>query len=421
MTKKNTVILIVIVAVLVLALGIFLLFFTSPNIQAPAGQSTNSPFGNYTGSSPTTQSSSTTEATTGEGETAQYINNPSSPLIKISTVPIAGAEAFDRKVLGTTTVGIVRYMERATGHTAEYDRSTGVLSTVSNTTIPSIYEAKWSGNTVLAQFLDQDKNIIKTFTGSLSSTATSSTTTPTTALIGGFLTSDIYALAISPKGNRVFTLPKGKTAVGSISNLDGTKKTSILSFPFNEWVTEWPSESTVTLTTKPSFSTSGFMYFLSTTGTMTKALGNITGLTTRTSPSLGYTIYSASGAGSISTGVYDFKKNTTFAFTGSQTFPEKCVWSKLSKTTAYCAVPTTIPTGSYPDDWYQGSVSFVDNIYKVDLSLPAVQLLYKLPADQSIDAINLFLDPKEENLYFTNKSDYYLWGLTIKSLSPIDE
>jgi hypothetical protein len=415
MSKKNTVILIVIIAIIVLILGIWLLFFTSPGVQTPTdNQNSNSPFGNYSGSSSTTPSSTTTGVASGANEQAtQYVNNPTSPLIKISTVPIAGAEAFDRKISATTTASIVRYIERATGHTREYNRSTFTLITSSNTTIPSIYQAWWSGNTVLAQFLDQNGNI-KTFTGSLPST-----TTPTTQLTGGFLADNLYSLAISPKGNRVFTIPAGDSAVGSISNLDGTKKTSILTFPFNEWTAQWPSENTLTLTTKPSFSADGFMYFLSTGGTMTKALGNIAGLTTLTSPNLGYTIYSASNTGGISTGIYDLNKNTTLAFTGNPTLPEKCVWSKLSKTTAYCAVPAIIPIGNYPDDWYKGNVSFVDNIYKVNLSLPAVQLIYKLPVDQSIDAINLFLDPKEENLYFTNKSDYYLWGLTVKGLSPL--
>lgn len=414
MSKKNTVILIIIVAILVLALGIFLLFFTSPAIQTPTGsQSPDSPFGNYNGSSSTTPSS-TSEPVIGEITPEQYVNNPSSPLIKISVVPIAGAEAFDRKISGTTTSSIVRYIERATGHTTEYNRSTFSLTTSSNTTIPSIYQAWWSGNTVLAQFLGQSKDTVKTFAGNLPST-----TTPTTQLSGGFLTDNIYSLAISPKGNRVFTLPQGDSAIGSISNLDGTKKTSILNFPFNEWTAEWPNENTITLTTKPSFSASGFLYFLSTAGSMTKALGNIAGLTTRTSPNLSYAIYSGSNTGGISTGIYDFNKNTTLAFTSNPTLPEKCVWSKLSKTTAYCAIPATIPIGNYPDDWYKGNVSFVDNIYKVDLSLPAVQLIYSLPQDQNIDAINPFLDAKEENLYFTNKNDYFLWGLTIKGLIPL--
>lgn len=416
MSKKTTIVILVIVAILILALGIYLLFFTSPAIQAPASSSSNSPFGNYNGSSSTTPVTSVTSSESGSGEQSpQFINNPTSPLVKISTVPIAGAEAFDRKISATTTTtSIVRYIERATGHTVEYDRSTYSLTTSSNTTIPSVYQALWSGNTVLAQLLNPDKSTIKTFSGTLPAT-----TTPSTQLIGSVLANNIYALAISPKGNRVFTIPTGDNAIGSISNLDGSKKTSILNFPFNEWAVEWPNENTITLTTKPSFSANGFMYFLTTAGVMTKALGNIAGLTTRTSPNLAYTIYSGSNTGGFSTGIYDFAKGTTLAFTGSPTLPEKCVWSKLSKTTAYCAVPATVPIDNYPDDWYQGGVSFIDNIYKVDLTLPAVQLIYSLPKDQNIDVINPFLDAKEQNLYFTNKNDYFLWGLTIKDLSPI--
>lgn len=413
MSKKNTVILIVIVAILVLAIGIYLLFFTSPLNQTPANtQNTGSPFGNYNGSSSTTPVSSG-GTTNNSSSTPAFVNSNISPLIKISKVPIAGAEVFERKLTATTSTNIVRYTERATGHTTEYDSAAYALTTASNTTIPSIYEALWSGNTVLARFLDQNKYSIKTFSGNLPST-----TTPTTQLTGVFLDDDVYSLAISPKGNRVFTLLRGDSAIGSISNLDGNKGTTIFNFPFNEWTAEWPNENTITLTTKPSYNTNGYMYFLTTAGSMTKALGNIAGLTTRTSPNLGYAIYSGSNTGGIATGIYDFKKNTTLAFTGNPTLPEKCVWSKLNKTTAYCAVPTTIPIGNYPDDWYKGKISFADNIYKVDIALPAVQLLYKLPTDQTIDATNLFLDAKENNLYFTNKNDYFLWGLTIKDLLP---
>ena len=413
MSKKTTIIIILVVAVLVLALGIFLLFFTSPT-ATPGTQNNYSPFGNYNGKIASTTPTTTPTDTVGDDQ--QYINDPTSPLIKISTAPIAGAQTFTRKVTGTTTTNIVRYMERATGHTREYDRTTNMLSTASNTTVPSIYQAWWSGNTVLAQFIGQSKDNIRTFTATLPAS-----TTPSTQLVGGFLTENIKALAVSPKGNRVFTIPAGENAVGSISNLDGSKKTSILNFPFNEWTAQWPSENTITLTTKPSFSAPGFMYLLSTAGSMTKAMGNIPGLTTNTSPDLNYAIYSNSTSGGFLTGVYDLVKNTGITFTNNATLPEKCVWSKTSKTTAYCAIPASVPIANYPDDWYQGNLSFVDNIYKVDLKLPAVQLIYNLPKQENIDAINLFLDAKDENLYFTNKNDYFLWGLTIKGLSPIGQ
>jgi hypothetical protein len=151
---------------------------------------------------------------------------------------------------------------------------------------------------------------------------------------------------------------------------------------------------------------------------MTKAFGGIAGLTTLTNPDLNYTLYSKSTTGGFLTSVYELKKEGEFTLNNDSTLPEKCVWSKLKKTTAYCAVPSTIPIANYPDDWYKGNISFVDNIYKLDLTLPAFQLLYSLPKDQNIDIINPFLDAKEDNLYFTNKNDYFLWGLTIKGLTP---
>ncbi|HAO64780.1 TPA: hypothetical protein DCQ44_02230 [Candidatus Taylorbacteria bacterium] len=416
MSKKTLIAVIIIVAVLVLVLGIFLLFFTSPVIQTTnTGLSPNSPFGNYGGSSSTTPITPTPTPDNGQanGPVTPYLNSPTSPLVKISTEPIAGAQVFDRKISGTTTASIVRYMERATGHVLEYNRTNNFLTTASNTTIPSIYQAWWSGNTVLAQFIGASKDTIRTFVGNLPSAPTS-----TTQLTGTFLNDNVSSLAISPKGNRMFTLGGGNFAIGNISSLDGTKPTSVLNFPFNEWAVEWPNETTLTLTTKPSAGIPGFMYFLTTTGFMTKVTGNIFGLSSRSSPDLGHAVLSASTNGGIATVIYDINKNTSLAFTDNPTLAEKCVWSKLSKTTAYCAIPQNIPIGNYPDDWYQGNVSFVDNIYKIDLTLPAVQLLYKLPSDQQIDVTNLFLDAKEENLYFTNKSDYYLWGLTIKNLTP---
>ena len=415
MSQKKLITWVIIVAILILIIGIYLVFFTSPGTQPTTNtQTPYSPFGNYAGSSsstPTTPSQNTNTGSNGSGST--YINNATSPLVKISTTPIAGAEVFDRKIgVSTTTVSVVRYMDRATGHTMEYNRSTSMLSASSNTTIPTIYRAFWSGNTVLAQFLEQNtRNVVRTFSGTLPAS-----TTPSTQLTGVFLGNNISTLAISPKGDQVFTIPTGDSAIGSISSLNGTKKTSILNFPFNEWTAEWPSASTITLTTKPSFSSPGFMYFLTTSGTMTKALGNIAGLTTRTSPNLGYTIYSTSLTGGLATSVHDFTKNTDLTFNGSATLPEKCVWSKLVKTIAYCAVPQNVPMGNYPDDWYQGNISFTDNIYKIDLSIPSVRLIYNLPTSQNIDVINPFLDTKEENLYFTNKNDYFLWGLKTKGL-----
>ncbi len=413
MSKKSFLAVVIVVALLILGLGVYLLFFTKPNIGAPDNKGTYSPFGNYTGSNSSTSPSTSTASSTASDETPNYTNTQNSPLIKISGSPVAGAGSFERKAPGvSTSTTVVRYTERATGHTMDFDMVSGKTLISSNTTIPSIYKAWWSGSNLIAQFLDQNRQTVKTYAGSLPINSTS-----TKALSGSFLANNIYSLAISPKGNKIFYLQTGDGAEGIVANIDGSGRSQILTFPFNEWQTQWPSDSAITLTTKASSGVPGFMYFLSpSTGTLTKAMGNIEGLTTRTNPSLSHTLYSASTDGGLTAGVYDIKKDLYFDLQNA-TLPEKCVWSTLNKNIAYCAVPTSIAIGKYPDDWYQGNVSFVDNIYKMDVSLPSMNLIYSLPKDQNIDAINLNLDQKENELYFTNKNDFYLWGLDLKNLN----
>jgi len=417
MSRKNLVIFIIITALIILGVGIFLLFFTAPPIEntnnTAVNKGTYAPFGTSTDQSfPSTQSTSTVD-TTGNQDDYKYVNNPASPLIKISTTAIAGAEVFDRKIGKATPISIVRYMERATAHVQDFNPTTFSLSNSSNTTIPTIYQAWLSGSGVLAQSLAKDRETVRTFTSTLSTTAST-----TSQLIGSYLPDNIYTLSVSPKGNRIFYITKGSTAQGYISNLDGTKKLAILNFPFNEWNTQWPNETTITLTSRASYNSTGFTYLLSaTTGSMTKVLGNVLGLNTLTSPSLGYIMYSGSTYGTVASGIYDVKKGAEVTLKNPiKTLAEKCVWSKLVKTTAYCAVPKTLPSGNYPDDWYQGNVQFNDNIYKIDLNKSSAEIIYTLPTDQSIDAINLFLDTKESNLYFTNKNNYYLWGLNLKGI-----
>jgi rubrerythrin len=97
-----------------------------------------------------------------------------------------------------------------------------------------------------------------------------------------------------------------------------------------------------------------------------------------------------------------------------KTLPEKCVWSQKSKNIVYCAVPQNLPQADYPDAWYQGAVSFQDQIWRLDAATGDVKLMSTLfEANDFIDATNPILDPTETYLLFTNKNDFQLWGLTL--------
>ena len=148
---------------------------------------------------------------------------------------------------------------------------------------------------------------------------------------------------------------------------------------------------------------------------MRSVIGNLKGLTGKMSRDGSKILLSAIVNSSIVSSIRDLKTltNSDLLF---KTLSEKCVWSNVTKSDLYCAVPTQIPNGVYPDDWYRGRVSFIDQIWHVDTKTGENHQLADLIelSNTQIDAIQLTLDPKEDTLYFINKNDLSLWALDLK-------
>ena len=94
------------------------------------------------------------------------------------------------------------------------------------------------------------------------------------------------------------------------------------------------------------------------------------------------------------------------------TIADKCVWT-ADESAIYCGIPTN-PSASYayPDDWYQGAISFNDRIWKIDVAgrLAQLTLDFSTTAKQSLDAEALSIDPLGKELVFVNKIDGSLWA-----------
>ena len=236
-------------------------------------------------------------------------------------------------------------------------------------------------------------------------------------LSGVYLPQKISAVAISPDKSKMFYLyPTGSGVGGIFANADGGKKTLIFESPLSEWLVSFADNKTIVLTTKPSASAAGFSYFLNTGGgEIRKILGNIVGLTTLVSPDKKLVLYSESSSGSFRTKIYDLAKNRSTDF-GLQTLPEKCVWSRSEPAVIFCAVPKTIPSCNYPDCWYQGSVAFNDDIWKIDTATSETDRLISPEsfAQKTLDIINPLLNENESFLLFTNKTDLTLWVLDLR-------
>ena len=74
-------------------------------------------------------------------------------------------------------------------------------------------------------------------------------------------------------------------------------------------------------------------------------------------------------------------------------------------------MPDNFPQGDYPDDWYQGLISFKDSIWQKNFSTGETNILIN---ETNADVINPFLTKDENYLIFTNKTDNTLWSLKLK-------
>jgi len=439
--KKSTAytILGIIVGLIVVALAVFFfLFMKTPSVNTDLGPDVTNEGTADRGGFGNMGDNNTEPVTPPETIATTTSETPATPptLRKISAGPIAGAVAYDviTKIGKTsTTTTHIRFIDRING--AIYETRTDTLDTqkIASASIQKIREAVWAkdGASVYLRFTtDTNPYTIETYLAKLvpSKTATSSQTTFSSDINflpqevrGSYLTRNLTEVIPSPftLGSVFYTVPKGANLQGIISSKDDTKRVEVLSSPITEWTSQWLASNILAITTKASTFSDGFMYFLNTdTQKLDRVLGNIRGLTTLASPDQKYVIYSNSQDNGFATRLLDTKTGAfeLFSFT---VLPEKCVWSKKRATIVYCAVPQYLPSGAYPDSWYQGTITFVDDIWMINTSTGSTKLLASLTttSKEQLDVIKPFLDPQENYLFFTNKQDGSFWSLLLASLS----
>jgi hypothetical protein len=295
----------------------------------------------------------------------------------------------------------VRYIEKSTGHIYEINPDGQNRQRLSNTTILKTFETFWSyrANKLIIRYLES--SLVRNLSASISTTTQ-----------GVFLPQSAIAVAVSPNEDKIFYLISTDGMIkGITANFENKNQASIFSNSFGEFNISWPKNDMITLLTKPSAFSEGFFYSLnSQTGKFGKIIGEIKGLTALLSPDGAKVIYSESNNNSLKTKIFNVKDKTSSDF-DLRTLPEKCVWSKSNKDIVYCAVPDNFPQGDYPDDWYQGLISFKDSIWQKNFSTGETKVLIQ---ETNSDIINPLLTKEENYLIFTNKDDNTLWSLKLK-------
>ncbi|MBI2631116.1 hypothetical protein HYW73_02795 [Candidatus Nomurabacteria bacterium] len=457
MSKRNFILLIIVLVIIILMFFGFL-YFQSKTPAGEEGTGTNfisqfNPFGNGGKKNGDDTGTPPVDVSGYEPPT----QNEELELTKVSSMPVAGFSVFQKERLkevnptpalplsgegesvppakgdsggqkptppATEFAPALRYVDRATGNVYQTFADKIEERKFSGTTIPKVYEAFFGnkGDAVIMRYLKADGKIIQTFWGVLPKEVLGGDSAGEMEIRGTFLPDNITDISLSPDTKSIFYLfNAGEGAIGTTLDLVAGKKVQVFDSAFTEWLSFWPNSKMITLTTKPSFLVPGYMYKVDPlTKSLTQVLGKINGLTTLASPDGKLVLYSDNA---LALRIYHTDTKETDLL-GVKTLPEKCVWVKGSDF-IYCSVPKAVISTSYPDTWYQGEVSFGDQIWKINVVSGNVEMIADLSAmeggpaspsqgGEEIDGIKLSLDEGENYLFFVNKKDSFLWKLKIK-------
>jgi hypothetical protein len=421
--SKNTAILIIIITVLV-ALGGFIAWFLflSPGAQTESLDENNL-FSKFfpSGSQPQNTGNTGTLPTgnsqnqQGTGQTTGNTNEPAPQIRKVSDAPVAGFTLIQDKQKGT----IARYMEAATGHTYSAPLNVITSQRLTLTTIPKVREALFlsAGDRAIARYLDDSGYYIKSFAGKLNYTKTDVGTVTEGDFQGTFLRDDILQMVASPAGDKIFYLIKENGgAAGIVANTDGSKAAKIFSSPIREWLAQWPISGTIYLGNKPSGLETGNLYSIPAGGgSLAKILSNISGLTANVNSKNTALLYSHPFAGGFELSYYDLKTKSEKQLPFN-TLSDKCAWDPSSTDVIYCGIPQTKENAIYPDAWYQGTISFNDNLWRINVKTGEAKEMagFSKVTSSLIDIENPHVSASGEYVVFRNKHDLTLWSVKVK-------
>lgn len=334
-------------------------------------------------------------------------------LVRVTDEPVSlGAVAVytpGSGTIGTTTASStvyvapdvrVEYIDRQSGNVYAYQAHGRTLVRLSNKTLPGIQEAVWlsDGSLAYARYIDT--------TGGATHIATYAL--PATTTDGYFLTQDLAQVATHGTSTlaTLFSTTDGSSA--SVSNPSGAGLKSLFQSPLSALRLAFFGTNYLA-TTKPTATSDGYTFLVDgKTGGFTRLLGPLLGLSTLPSPSGNYVLYNYLTNGKLSLALLNAKSRTA-TLLPLATLADKCAWS-ADETSIYCGVPTTL-SGTLPDDWYQGAVTFNDRLWRIDLISRTASLVIdpSQAANVPMDMEGLTLDSRSDVVVFTNRRDGNLY------------
>lgn len=329
-------------------------------------------------------------------------------LQEIAATTTVGTTTIATKKMVRATSTTLLFVDKITGYIYGYPLETGKVFQISNTVIPGVHDAYFfnNGTRVMMRYIDREKNTVVGLIASVPAVVPTSNALPLISV--QYLNAEVSSIALNENKDRasyVVATEKG-SAVYTVTNKDPVYVTSS---PFREWSLSYGGNE-LFVTTKPSAYVEGSTLSLT---TFQPEIQEKTGL--MSNPTIG---------GVMLNSMWGNKGLLTFLSTNGSikllqvaTLAPKCSWGK--KYYLVCAIPRVMPTTTegLPDDWFQGRVSFVDDLMVVDIKTGSHYLLYEFTqSDGEFDITNIALSEAHEYLSFTKQQDGTLWLLSTRLL-----
>jgi hypothetical protein len=344
--------------------------------------------------------SSSTQSTSSAGPTAvssrltEITSGPVVPGVLALDVPAADASSSpDTHVL---------YIERGSGNAYSYSEHAAQVTRTSNKTVPGLEQAFWlpNGSAAFVQYLSgTDFSTVNTYALAADGSG------------GFFLPQDLAGIAVS--STSVLALASGVNgSSASLYTTDGSKSHEAFTTPLSALAVAFAGKGQYLAYTKPAASLAGYAYLVDGNGVFAAVAGPLNGLVALPSPDGKWALVSyASAAGAMQTELVNIATHEAIPLPVA-TIADKCSWA-ADDSAVYCGIPQSPSAAyAYPDDWYQGAVSFSDRIWKIDVAGRFAQLVldFNKETGKTLDAESLATDPAGRILTFVNKSDGSLWS-----------